>query len=143
MQRNQAAAQTAHGSRGGALPGIVGARLVYEIEKAHGTRPGLIIERNPIIDATTRSGAHVLTGIGGKGAPDLYLEVAAPGGVRCALWVECKAGMGELNPDQRLFHARARRQQRLVILARSVDDVTRALDLIEAGRASEVEVSHG
>jgi hypothetical protein len=116
---------------------------VFEIEKAHGLRPGLIIERNSVAAATLRSGAQTLTGLGGKGAPDLYLECAAPGGVRGALWVECKAGMGELNPDQRLWHRRASNQGRTVIVARCVDDVTRALGLVEAGRASEVEVSRG
>ena len=140
MQRK---AGTAQGSRCGALPGIVGARLVYEIEKAHGCRPGLVIERNPVMAATTRSGTNCLTGIGGKGAPDLYMEAAAPGGIRAAMWVECKAGTGELNPDQRLWHRRASNQGRCVITARCVDDVTRALELLEAGRGSEVEVSRG
>lgn len=128
-------AKTAKGSHGGALPGAVGASLVSAVERALVRVSRVAVERNAVIGAIARSGAHVLTGIGGKGAPDLYVEVPTPSGVRAALWMECKSGEGELTDDQARWHTRASAMGRHVFVIRSVEH---ALAIVESFQRGEV-----
>lgn len=125
---------TAHGSRGGALPGIVGASLENEVTKALGAMPGVVLWRNPKFRATADNGARILTGIAGKGAPDFLVEVRGPNGLWCALWLECKAGSGERSEDQRRWHEAAKYEGRHVITVRHVNDALQAVADIQAGR---------
>jgi len=132
-QQTQQLPLTAQGSRGGARPAEVGARLEYEVRRALGALPGVVVHRNPQIRATTPTGAAVLTGIGGKGAPDIVVEVRTASGVTACLWLECKAGTGELNPDQKVWHAAAAREGRHVVIVRQVADATEAVAKLRAG----------
>lgn len=133
----QRAERSARGSRGGARPGAVGADLVEDVRRALACVPGVAVERNAVMAAVTKSGREVLTGVGGKGAPDLYVEVPTPAGVRAALWLECKAGTGELNPDQRKWHERARVLNRHAYVVRSVEH---ARAIVESFKRGEVHV---
>lgn len=112
-----------------------GASLERAIAVAFGAHDGVIVHRNAVTHATLRSGAQILTGIGGKGSPDFLLEVRDARGRWCALWVECKAGeFARLSREQRAWHEAARNLGRHVVLARSVADVERAVEQIREGR---------
>lgn len=111
-----------------------GASLERAILETFGARPGVIVHRNLVAHATLRTGAQVLTGVGGKGAPDFLLEVRDPAGRWLALWVESKCGeYARLRPDQRAWHAAAASLGRHVLLARSLDDVHDAVEAIRRG----------
>lgn len=111
-----------------------GASLEHEILRALGTREGVVIWRNGVARAVLRSGAQVLTGIGGEGAPDFLLEVRDSRGLWRALWVESKSGdHARLSPAQKRWHEAARAMGRHVIRARSVADVVAAVDAIQGG----------
>lgn len=127
---------------GGAAPGIIGAAQEHDIEAALGCLPGVTVWRNAIIRARTESGARVLTGIGGKGAPDLLCEIEGPDGQVRAVWIESKAGTGRLNPDQKRWHEAAARSGRHAYVVRSVG---RALTIVETFRGGQIyaEVSCG
>jgi hypothetical protein len=103
---------------------------------ALGALPGVVVHRNQVAMATLETGARVLTGLGGKGAPDLMAEVRTASGVTACLWLECKAGTGELNPDQRRWHAAAAHEGRHVAVVRSVDEALAAVARAKEG-ASE------
>ena len=110
-----------------------GASLEAEILRALGARPGVVIWRNAVARATLRSGAQVLTGIGGEGAPDFMLEVRDSLGLWRVLWVESKCGeFARLSREQRQWHEAAHAMGRHVVLARSVADVVAAVDEIQA-----------
>lgn len=126
---------SAKGSRGGALPGVVGAALVSEVARELARTQGVAVERNAVMRARLPSGATVVTGVGGLGAPDLFVEVPTPFGVRAALWLECKSGEGELTEDQARWHARAAVLGRHVYVVRSVEH---ARAIIEAFMRGEV-----
>lgn len=111
-----------------------GASLERAIMEAFGALPDVVVYRNVVAHAALRSGAQILTGIGGKGAPDFLLEVRTRAGHWCALWVETKNGdHARLSPEQRAWHDAARRLGRHVVLARSVDDVRQAVAAIRGG----------
>lgn len=113
---------------------VKGASLERAIMLAFGAANGVIVHRNAVTHATLRSGAQILTGIGGKGAPDLLLEVRSLAGSWCALWVECKCGeRARLSKEQRAWHEAASGMGRHVLLARSVEDVWGAVHIIRAG----------
>jgi len=134
--RRDASSRSAQGSHGGALPGVVGGLLEYDVRVALGALPGVVVHRNQVAMATLETGARVLTGLGGKGAPDLMAEVRTASGVTACLWLECKAGTGELNPDQRRWHAAAAHEGRHVAVVRSVDEALAAVARAKEG-ASE------
>lgn len=131
MARRAPAITSAVGTRGGAAPGEVGELLVRGIERALGAAPSVVIYRNAVMGATLKSGRSVLTGLGGKGAPDLYLEILGVDGEWRAVWMECKAGSGELNPDQAAWHAAALLMRRHVYVVRSVDDAVGIVRLFQ------------
>ncbi len=111
-----------------------GASLERAIEVTFGAADGVIVHRNVVGRATMRSGANVLTGIGGTGAPDFFLEVRDPAGRWIALWVESKHGdRAALSAEQRDWHAAAKLLGRHVLLARSIDDVADAVAAIQRG----------
>lgn len=111
-----------------------GASLEREIEVALGALPGVVVHRNMVAHATLKSGAQVLTGIGGKGAPDFLLEVRDPRGRWVAVWVESKNGeFAKLTRDQRDWHAAAALLGRHVVLARSIHDVVGAVERVQQG----------
>ena len=113
-----------------------GAGFEHEILHALGSREGVVIWRNAVARAVLRSGAQVLTGIGGVGAPDFLLEVRDPRGIWRALWVESKHGeFARLSREQRQWHEAAHAMGRHVLLARSVPDVVAAVDEIQRGAA--------
>lgn len=111
-----------------------GASLERQIAAAFGAADGVIVHRNAVTHATLRSGAQILTGLGGKGAPDFLFEVRDLHGSWRALWVESKCGeFARLSREQRAWHEAAHLLGRHVVLARSVDDVRGAIHLIRAG----------
>lgn len=124
---------TARGSRGGALPGKVGAALEDAVREAIGALPGVTVHRNDVKRATLPNGTPMLTGIGGLGAPDLMAEVRGPDGQYRCLWLECKANSGRPRPDQKVWHAAAAREGRHVLVVKSVGDVLAAIARIQAG----------
>lgn len=124
----------AMGSHGGALPGIVGASLVRELEIALGRLPWCVVYRNPVMGAVTKSGQPCLTGIGGKGAADLHVEVLGPDGRWALAWLECKEGSGELNRDQVAWHQKLQRRGRHAHVVRSVDEGLRVVGELREGR---------
>jgi hypothetical protein len=90
--------------------------------------------------ATLKSGRPCLTGIGGKGAADLHVEVQGPGGRWVLAWLECKEGSGELNPDQVAWHRKLQRRGRHAHVVRSVDDGLRVVNELREGRVPGYEV---
>lgn len=118
----------------GDLSRLRGASLERAIMETFGALPDVVVYRNVVAHAALRSGAQILTGIGGKGAPDFLFEVRDRAGRWCALWVESKCGEhARLSPEQRAWHDAARRLGRHVVLARSADDVARAIEEIRGG----------
>jgi hypothetical protein len=86
-----------------------------------GLHPGVKVWRNAIGTAIYESGAHVDYGVGGPGAPDLLLEIFhAPTCHWLAVWIEIKTPVGTVRPDQKVWHAAARRITRLSPIARNV-----------------------
>lgn len=126
--------RTAEGSRGGAAPGIAGGGLVREITLAIGSLDGVTVTRNPVMRVSLPSGGYAWTGVGGKGAPDLHVEVMTPYGITACLWIECKEGSGELSEDQRKWHEAAKKTGRHVCVARSVGDALSEIEKLLLGR---------
>ncbi|MDO9016661.1 MAG: hypothetical protein Q8S73_43055 [Deltaproteobacteria bacterium] len=124
---------TAKGSRGGARPVEVGQNLEHELKRALGALPGVTLWRNPKVKAFTVEGKPILTGIAGKGAPDFLAEIRTRSGVVACVWLETKAGEGELNPDQRDWHAAAKREGRHVRVIRTPDDALEVVREFQAG----------
>lgn len=111
-----------------------GASLEREIEVALGAREGVVVHRNMVAHAALKSGAQVLTGLGGKGAPDFLLEVRDPRGRWVGVWVESKNGdHAKLSKEQREWHAAAALLGRHVVLARSIHDVVGAVERVQQG----------
>jgi hypothetical protein len=111
-----------------------GASLEREIEVTFGARAGVVVHRNMVAHATLKSGAQVLTGLGGKGAPDFMIEVRDPRGRWVCVWVESKNGdHAKLTRDQRDWHAAAALLGRHVVLARSIHDVVGAVERVQQG----------
>ena len=111
-----------------------GASLEREIEVALGAREGVVVHRNMVAHATLKSGAQVLTGLGGKGAPDFLLEVRDPRGRWVCVWVESKNGdHAKLSKEQREWHAAAALLGRHVVLARSIHDAVGAVERVQQG----------
>ncbi len=95
--------------------------LQGKIMDALGLLPGVKVWRNAIGTAVYESGAHVDYGVGGTGAPDLLLEVLhPPTGHWLAVWIEIKTPGGDVRPDQKVWHAAARRITKLSPVARNV-----------------------
>ena len=143
MRTSERSPRSARGSRGGALPGIVGGALVSEVSSALARLPGVAVERNAVMRARLPSGAQVITGVGGLGAPDVFCEVPTPAGVRACLWLECKSGEGELSADQRKWHTRAAVVGRHVFTIRSVEQAVEIVRAFMRGEVVRGEVVRG
>ena len=128
----------AKGTRGGATPGNVGSDLTRAVMVAIGSLSDVTINRNPIMRVQLRSGGYAWTGIGGKGAPDLHVEIRGADGEHRCVWMECKAGTGELSKDQMEWHRSARNEGRHVYVVRSIDQ---AREIVASFQRSNAEAS--
>ena len=109
------------------------ADLQRDIMIALGALDGVVVSRNNVGTALY-GGARVEYGVGGKGAPDLLVEVRVDlgrasfaGFVWVALWLEVKTDTGALSKDQVRWHAAARSLGRHVAVVRSVEEARRAV----------------
>ncbi len=112
------------------------ADLQRDIMVALGALDGVVVSRNNVGTALY-GGARVEYGVGGKGAPDLLVEVRVDlgpmgrpsftGFVWVALWLEVKTDTGALSKDQVRWHAAARSLGRHVAVVRSVEEARRAV----------------
>lgn len=100
-----------------------------------GRMTDVVVNRNNVGTAVfeTDDGrrASVAYGVGGKGAPDLLVEVRVhigAVGLWLACWMETKTDVGSLSQDQRAWHAAAGRRGRPVFVVHSVQE---ALDAVE------------
>lgn len=118
--------------------------LQGQIMAALGQMPGVVVWRNSVGVAVYESGARVEYGVGGKGAPDLLVEVAHAD-FTVAVWLEVKTPDGAVEPHQRQWHAAARRGGRNVAVVRSVDDAREVVGevMVNGVVASGWEVSRG
>lgn len=101
------------------------AELQREIFVALGALPGVVAWRNNV-GVAAQGERSVAYGVGGKGAPDLLVEVQR-GAWWVAVWLEVKTETGRVRPEQRAWHDAARRAGRHVFVVRSVAD---ALDVV-------------
>ena len=113
---------------------VLEADLQRDIMVALGAEDGVVVSRNNVGTATYRTGARVEYGVGGKGAPDLLVEVRVDlgrpsftGFAWVALWLEVKTETGALSKDQVRWHAAARSLGRHVAVVRSVEEARRAV----------------
>lgn len=111
-----------------------------------GALDGVVIHRNNVGTAnygTTR----VAYGLGGKGAPDLMIEVKITTNsfttAWAVLWVECKTPHGRIDAHQKAWHAAARRAGRPCVVARCVDDVRAAISNVHRGVVTIYDRSKG
>lgn len=109
------------------------ADLQRDIMVALGAEDGVVVSRNNV-GVAQYGGARVEYGVGGKGAPDLLVEVrvdlgrpSLAGFVWVALWIEVKTETGALSKDQVRWHAAARSLGRHVAVVRSVEEARRAV----------------
>lgn len=72
-----------------------------------GALPYVRVHRNNVGVAVYDGGARVEYGVGGKGAPDLLVEVRHRD-LWVATWLEIKTPDGTVDPDQRKWHTAAR-----------------------------------
>ena len=109
------------------------AMLQGRIMAALGVLPGVTVWRNNVGTAVYEGGARVEYGVGGKGAPDLLVEVLhPPTGHWLAVWIEVKTPVGAIRPDQKVWHAAARRFHRNVANVRSVADALAVVAEVQA-----------
>lgn len=113
-------------------------RVQTAVIAALGAREGVVCWRNNVGSATQADDGGTLRrvayGVGGRGAPDLLVEVQTPRGAWLAVWLEVKAPSGRLRPEQEAWHEAARRAGRHVYTVRSVDDALRAIDEVRGLR---------
>lgn len=104
-----------------------------DVMAALGRLNGAVVSRNNVGIARyeTDDGrrASVAYGVGGKGAPDLLVEVKVAEGLWAAAWIETKTDVGSLSADQRQWHEAARKRGRSVFVVRTVEQ---ALDAVES-----------
>jgi len=95
-------------------------RLLHAILREFATRPGIRLWRNNT--GATRIGDRVIS-YGLKGSADI--SGIRDGGQR--IEIECKSATGKQSPEQIAFGAMITKLGGLYVLARSVDDVEKAL----------------
>ena len=112
---------------------VLEADLQRDIMAALGALDGVVVSRNNV-GVAQYGGARVEYGVGGKGAPDLLVEVRVDlgrpsftGFAWVALWLEVKTETGALSKDQVRWHAAARSLGRHVAVVRSVEEARRAV----------------
>lgn len=96
--------------------------LVASILLTFGARPNLRIWRANVLVAKDQSGRLVRAGI--KGQADIS-GILAPAGRRVE--IECKSATGRQSPEQKRWQAMIESLGGIYVLARSVEDVERAL----------------
>ena len=120
-------------------------KLQRHIMAALGSLPHVVVHRNNVGVATFGEGARVEYGVGGRGAPDLLVEVhtragALPtdcDGVWAAVWMEVKTDEGVLSKEQIEWHAAARKMHRNVCVVRSIAQALAVVDdVVATGRVS-------
>jgi hypothetical protein len=120
--------------------------LQARIVAAIGAMSFVRVFRNNIGVAVYDSGARVEYGVGGKGAPDLLCEVQHKG-LWIACWMEIKTPDGHVDPDQRKWHAAARKMGRNVAVVRDEPGALAVVGEVAAFGSVldgwEVEVSRG
>lgn len=126
--------------------------LMNSIMSTVGALDGIIVHRNSV-GGVQYGDAHIKYGVGGKGAPDLMLEIDVPMPFRtstwCVLWIECKTATGRASKEQTAWHLAARKRGRPCIVARCDDDVRDAIERVRKGvvtvydRSKGVEVCDG
>ena len=109
--------------------------LERAVMAALGSLPGVVVHRNDVREVLdSRTGGRPMTGLGGKGAPDLLVEVVTAYGLTCAVWLECKAGDGaKLNPHQRKWHSAATMLGRHAYVVRSVEHARAIVESFRRG----------
>lgn len=110
------------------------ARLQRAIMVDLGALEGVVVHRNNVGTATY-GGARVEYGVGGKGAPDLIVEVMAPSGLWACVWIEVKMPAGRVEPHQVQWHMAARTLNRHAYVVRSVEH---AQQIVESFKRGEV-----
>lgn len=107
-----------------------------DVMAALGRMAGVVVNRNnvgvAVFETDDGRRASVAYGVGGKGAPDLLVEVRVGGedsAAWLAVWMETKTDVGALSKDQQAWHEAARRRGRHVYVVRTV---TEALDVLVA-----------
>lgn len=109
------------------------ASLQRAIMVAIGALPGVCVHRNNVGTARYDSGARVEYGVGGKGAPDLIVEVRTPFGLWACVWLEVKTETGVLSRDQKQWHAAAEKMGRHVYVIRSVGHAEKIVESFKRG----------
>lgn len=99
--------------------------LIADILHTFGGRPNVRLWRANVLVARTRTGQVVRAGV--KGQADIS-GILAPSGKR--IEVEVKTGGATTSEAQRNWRAMMEKFGALYVLARSVDDVRRALDAV-------------
>ena len=111
-----------------------------------GTLDDVVVNRNNVGTANYGT-AKVAYGLGGKGAPDLMIEVRITTNTFTStwavLWVEVKTPNGRIDKHQREWHAAARRRGRPCVVARSVGDVRVAIGDVRRGAVTIYDRSKG
>lgn len=120
-----------------------------------GALDGIVVHRNSV-GGVQYGNAHIKYGVGGKGAPDLMLEVEIKTSIAvpmsasrqiatlyCVLWVECKTATGRASKEQTAWHLAARKRGRPCIVARCVDDVRAAISCVRKGMVTVYDRSKG
>ena len=110
------------------------ASLQRAIMAAIGALPGVCVHRNNVGTANYGSGARVEYGVGGKGAPDLMVEVLTPSGVWGAIWMEVKTETGVLSREQKQWHAAAEKMGRHVYVVREVGQAEAVVQAFQQGK---------
>ena len=107
-------------------------KLQHDIFAALGALPGVVCWRNNV-GVASQGERSVAYGVGGKGAPDLLVEVQR-GSWWVAVWLEVKTETGRVRPEQKAWHDAARRMGRHVFVVRSVQDAVEVVEGIRGGR---------
>ena len=103
------------------------ARVKSAVLIALGSLPGVVVWTN-VVGAIQQDGRWIRYGTGGKGAPDLLVEVEVVPGLHACVWIELKAQDGRLSPDQVAWRDAALRAGRHWYMARSGAEAVAAIE---------------
>lgn len=108
------------------------ARLQRAIMVDLGALEGVVVHRNNVGTATY-GGARVEYGVGGKGAPDLVVEVQGPSRLWACVWLEVKTPAGRVEPHQVQWHEAAAMLNRHAYVVRSVEHARAIVESFRRG----------